>query len=146
MKCKELLYIWIAIFDQGIVLELQAPAYTTATATPDPGLVYELYHSSRQHARILNLLSEATRIEPASSWILVGFISTEPQQEFLFCLFCPSYKWNNTVWMLSFPHSLLIIKSRRFINVVACVCCFFIALYDLIMWHYNLFCFQYFIL
>ena len=33
-------------------------AYTTATATPDPSLVYDLPQSSWQH-QILNLLSEA---------------------------------------------------------------------------------------
>ena len=33
------------------------PAYTTATATPDPTCVCDLYHSSGQH-RILNPLSE----------------------------------------------------------------------------------------
>ena len=30
-------------------MELQLPAYTTATATPDPSLVCNLHHSSRQH-------------------------------------------------------------------------------------------------
>jgi len=38
--------------------ELQLPAYTTATATPDPSLVCDLHHSSRQR-RILHPLSEA---------------------------------------------------------------------------------------
>ena len=42
---------------EGVKMELQL-AYTTATATPDqPG------------------------IEPISSWILVGFVSAEPQGE-----------------------------------------------------------------
>ena len=39
--------------------ELQLPAYTTATtATPDPSLVCNVHHSSRQR-QILNPLSEA---------------------------------------------------------------------------------------
>ena len=39
-------------------MELQLPAYTTATAVPDLSYVCDLHHSSRQH-RILNLLSKA---------------------------------------------------------------------------------------
>ena len=39
-------------------MELQLPAYTTATATPDPSCVCNPHHSSRQ-CRILNPLSEA---------------------------------------------------------------------------------------
>ena len=42
----------------GVKLELQLPAYTTATATPDPSHVYDLYHFSWQW-RVLNPLSEA---------------------------------------------------------------------------------------
>ena len=42
----------------GIKLELQLPAYTTATATWNPSHVCKLRHSSQQH-QILNLLSEA---------------------------------------------------------------------------------------
>ena len=66
----------------GIKLELQLPAYTTATATWDLSCIYDLHHSSQQ-CQILNSLSEAARpgIEPTSSWILVGFVSTEPQWE-----------------------------------------------------------------
>ena len=43
----------------GAEWELQLPAYTTATATQDLSLVFDLHHSSRQ-CRILNPLSEAT--------------------------------------------------------------------------------------
>ena len=39
-------------------LELQLPAYATATATPDLGHVCNLHHSSQQHW-ILNPLSKA---------------------------------------------------------------------------------------
>ena len=63
----------------GVQLELQLPAYTTATATPDLSRVYDLHHSSQQH-RVLSPLSEA-RDRTASSWILVRFVSTKPQGE-----------------------------------------------------------------
>ena len=65
----------------GVRSELQLPAYTTAiaTATPDPGCICNLHHSSQQR-RILNPLSEAG-IEPTSSWILVGFGTAEPRWE-----------------------------------------------------------------
>ena len=42
----------------GVESELQLPAYTTVTATPDPGGTCDLHRSSRQ-CHILNLLSEA---------------------------------------------------------------------------------------
>ena len=48
----------------GVESVLQLPVYATATATPDPSHVYNLYHSSGQHW-ILNPLSEAG-IEPTS--------------------------------------------------------------------------------
>ena len=41
-----------------VELELQLPAYATATATWDLSHVYDLYHSSWQH-RVLNALSKA---------------------------------------------------------------------------------------
>jgi len=57
--------------------ELQLLAYTTATATRDLSHICDLHHNSQQ-CKILNL------IELESSWILVGFISAEPQQELLY--------------------------------------------------------------
>ena len=42
----------------GVELELQPPAYVTATVTPDLSGICDLYHSSWQHW-ILNPLSEA---------------------------------------------------------------------------------------
>ena len=42
----------------GVELELQLLAYTTATATPGPGLVLDPHHSSWQH-QILNPLGKA---------------------------------------------------------------------------------------
>ena len=54
----------------GVPLELQLPAYTTATATQDPSHVWDLHHSSQQHW-----------VEPATSWILFGFVTSDPQWE-----------------------------------------------------------------
>ena len=65
----------------GVKSELQLPAYTTATATPDPSSVCDLHHSSQQ-CQILNPLSEGgVGVEPETSWILVGFISSLPEWE-----------------------------------------------------------------
>ena len=55
----------------GFKLELQLPAYTTATGTPDPIHVCDLHHSSRQRW-MLNPLSEAkdqTHNLMVPSWI-----------------------------------------------------------------------------
>ena len=55
----------------GVESELQLPAYTTATATPDLSCVCDLHQGSRQR-RILNLLSEArdrSRNLVVPSWI-----------------------------------------------------------------------------
>ena len=63
----------------GVMSELQLPAYTTATATLDLSWVctYTIAHdnagSPTHWAR--------PGIEPASSWILFGFISVVPQGE-----------------------------------------------------------------
>ena len=53
--------------------ELQLPACTTATATPDWSCICDLHHSSWQ----CRSLTHWTRpgIKPASSWILVGFVN-----------------------------------------------------------------------
>ena len=63
----------------GAESELQLPAYTTATATWDPSCDGDLYNSSWQRG-IPDSLSK-TRDQTTSSWILVGFITSEPQQE-----------------------------------------------------------------
>ena len=63
----------------GVKLELQLPAYTTATAGWCPSHVSDLYHSSQQH-QILNPLSKArnrTRVLMDTSqvhylWATVG--------------------------------------------------------------------------
>ena len=63
----------------GVKSYLQLLAYCTAPAMPDPSHVCDLHHSSLQHW-ILNPLRRP-RIEPASLWILVGVVMTEPQWE-----------------------------------------------------------------
>ena len=50
----------------GVESELQLLAYPTATATWDLSRICDLHLSSQQY-RILNPLSEASGIEPASS-------------------------------------------------------------------------------
>ena len=60
----------------GVETELQLPAYTTATAMQDLSRICDLHHRSWQH-QILDALSEAG-IQPASSWMLVRFVSAEP--------------------------------------------------------------------
>ena len=60
----------------GVESELQLPATATATATWDPSHVYDLHRSSWQHQ-----ILKRSGIEPATSWILVQFITTEPQWE-----------------------------------------------------------------
>ena len=56
----------------GVELELQLPAYTTATALPDANFICDLQHSSLQ-CQILNWARPG--IEPSSSWILVRFLT-----------------------------------------------------------------------
>ena len=57
----------------GVKLELQLPAYTTATGTQDLSCICDLHHSLGQR-QILNPLSEA-RDQTPSSWILVRFLT-----------------------------------------------------------------------
>ena len=57
----------------GVKLELQLPAYTTATAMRDLSRICNLYHGSWQR-RILNPLSKG-RDRTATSWFLVGFVN-----------------------------------------------------------------------
>ena len=67
--------------DPSLGVELELPAYTTATATQDPSRVYKLCCSLRQH-RILNPLSRArdrTSILRDTSWVPNP---AEPQREF----------------------------------------------------------------
>ena len=59
----------------GMVSELQMLACTMATATQDLSCLCHL-HCSSQQCQVLNPLDP--RIEPSSSWILIGFVTTAP--------------------------------------------------------------------
>ena len=64
---------------RGVELELQLPAYTTATAMPDSSCIHNLLHRSQQCWILTHWAKPG--IKPASSRILVGFITAEPWQE-----------------------------------------------------------------
>ena len=67
----------------GVELELQLPAYTTATATTVPDLSASLTYTTA-HSNVGSLThGERPGMEPATSWFLVGLVSTAPQQELL---------------------------------------------------------------
>ena len=55
------------------------PAYTTATETMDLSRVCNLHHSSWQPKYLTDWAKPG--IKPASSWILVRFITTKPWQD-----------------------------------------------------------------
>ena len=80
----------------GVELELQLLAYTAATATPDLSPDCDLHQSSPH--RDTGSLTHWARpgIEPASSWILVRFVSTEPRCELLMI----NLKWHH-------PHHII---------------------------------------
>ena len=69
----------------GVKSELQLQAYTIDTTMLDPSCFCNIHHSLQQ-CQILNPLSKA-RIEPASSWILLRFVTSELYQELHFALF-----------------------------------------------------------
>ena len=54
----------------GVDLELQLPAYTTVTATPDPSCVCDPHHSSQQ-CWILNPLSELSEARDRTLILMV---------------------------------------------------------------------------
>ena len=78
----------------GVQLELQLPAYTTATATQGPSCICDLHHTAHDNA---GSLTHRTRpeIKPATSWFLDGFVSAVPRWELLNQCFtsvsCPRY-------------------------------------------------------
>ena len=62
----------------GWIRACRLPAYTTATATWDPSHTCDLHQISQQCRSLTHWVRLG--IEPTSSWILVGFITFEPQQ------------------------------------------------------------------
>ena len=63
----------------GVDSELQLLLYVIAAAIWDLSNVSNVHHSSQQRW-ILNPLRKA-RTKPVSSWMLIGFITAEPQWE-----------------------------------------------------------------
>ena len=73
----------------GVELEMQLPACTTATATPDSRRICSLHHSLWQ-CQILNPLSEArapTSILMDTSWIHFHYATTGNPLYFLYITF-----------------------------------------------------------
>ena len=70
--------------------ELQLLAYAMATATQDLSHFCNLHVTAHDNTRSLTHW-ESPGIEPASSWLLVGFIIIEPQQEPLNLLVLKEY-------------------------------------------------------
>ena len=62
-----------------VKLELQLPAYTTATATQDPSCVWDLHTACGNAGSLTHGVRPG--IEPASSQIKVGFTTAEPRRE-----------------------------------------------------------------
>ena len=63
----------------GVESEPLLPAY--ATAIQDPSHICNLHRSSEQHGILIHWAILTPGIEPASSWILVRFVTTEPWGE-----------------------------------------------------------------
>ena len=64
----------------GVKSELKLPAYTTATAMQDLSCVSATYTTAHGNTESLTHRVRPG-IEPSSSWIVVGFVTVEPQQE-----------------------------------------------------------------
>ena len=111
----------------GVRLELQLPAYTTATVTPDPSCFYDLHHSSRQQW-ILNHW-ERPGIEPEPSRVLVRFVTAEPWWELLLFYYWKVFHGMNKpqliypcfcLWMFEFIPIQAIINKVA-VNILACL-------------------------
>ena len=89
-----------------VKLELQLPAYRTATAMQDLSCICDLHHS-----QIPGPLSRAG-IKPASSWILVRFVSTSPQLG----LPCPCLNQVVCFLMLNYKSSFYILYINLLIR------------------------------
>ena len=98
-----------------VELELQLLAYTTAAAMWDPSLICDLHHSSWQ--RQIPTPWVRPGIEPASSWILVRFVSAVPQRELPACMFSVRIPPPQPLMiLLRLPRSATPLKVIFFIN------------------------------
>ena len=104
----------------GVESELQLPAYATAPAIPAPSHVCDIHYSS-QKCQILNPWVRPA-IKTASSWILVGFITTEPWWKLLFC---PFFNWAVSFWYWAYSSSTLPLVSRAILSRDASLCCLY---------------------
>ena len=102
-----------------VQLELELPAYTTATATIDLSCICNLHHSLWQ-LQILNPLSEA-RDRTRTSWFLVGFVSAVPRRELQMQVLL---LLTRGLLILSFLdiQRYMSVKGRIFHRVCVCVC------------------------
>ena len=98
----------------GVQLALWLLAYATATATLDLSHVCDPHHSSQQH-QSLNPLS---KVEPATSWLLVGFISAVPPRELLF-LFLIFFLIFTTFLSLSLSQNKSFLKKAKLKQFIA---------------------------
>ena len=71
--------VYVEIPGLGVECRLHLPAYVTTTATQDPSRFCDLHHGSWQCWIPTHWVRPG--IEPASSWLLVSFVTTEPQWE-----------------------------------------------------------------
>ena len=69
----------------GFKSELQLPAYATPIATRGPSLLYDYTTALSNTRSLIHWVKPGT--EPASSLILVGFVTAEPQWDSLHSLF-----------------------------------------------------------
>ena len=100
----------------GVKSELRLPAWTTATAMPD--LSQSVIYTTPQGSAGYLIYWAGPGVEPASSWILVGFITPESQWELpdylvLIRSFFSSFLnscWNSYFWIF------ILIYIFNFIN------------------------------
>ena len=69
----------------GVKLELQLPAYASATAVPNPSLSMTYTTAPGNAGSLTHRVRPG--IKPASSWILVRLVTVEPQKELHIILF-----------------------------------------------------------
>ena len=112
-----------------VQLDLQLPAYATATAMWDLSHICNLHHSSLKH-QILTYWARPG-IEPTSSWISVGFVTTELQREFCSHFSYSTFhnKQSHTIW--NFSLSLNYCRTYCFTHVDT-------YFYNMLYWYLNI--------
>ena len=87
----------------GVESELQLLATAAATATWDQSLVCDLYQAHGNTGSLTHQVRPG--IEPSSSWILVSFVTTEPQQKLLsHCILITFGNGKEKILVLHQPH------------------------------------------